>query len=329
MIVITGALGFIGSCLARYLYKEGFTDLVLVDDFSRTDKLVNVADMPATQHVGRDNLQNWLEENGMGVDAIFHLGARTDTIETRTEIFERLNVAYSKMLWRFCTENNASFIYASSAATYGSGEKGFLDTTPPAQLKPLNAYGVSKNDFDQWALQQTKAPDFWVGFKFFNVYGPNEHHKGRMASVMFHFFKQINDTGKVRLFQSHRDGIAHGEQKRDFIYVKDLLKVMRHAYHNRNTLPRGLYNLGTGQARSYNDLARAMFHAMMLPENIEYIPMPEDLRAQYQYLTEANMSRLRAAGYTEPFFSLEDGVTDYVRDYLMRDRDFDGSTDLY
>ena len=317
MIVITGAAGFIGSCLAALMNEQGFTDLVLVDDFSFEKKKANYSTKKYNQLIERTNFISWLAINANEVDFIFHLGARTDTTEFDKEIFETLNVQYSKDVWNACVQFNIPLVYASSAATYGNGELGYDDNheTIP-NLKPLNPYGNSKQEFDCWVLKQTTTPPFWAGLKFFNVYGPNEFHKARMASVIFHSYNQIQSTGKVKLFRSHRDEYKDGWQLRDFIYVKDLISVCN--FLMRKTAPSAIYNLGTGKARSFYDLATATFKAMHKEVNIEFIDIPSDIRETYQYFTEANMQKLIDAGYKEPFTSLEDGVTDYVTNYLLK-----------
>jgi ADP-L-glycero-D-manno-heptose 6-epimerase len=317
MIVITGAAGFIGSCLAALMNEQGFTDLVLVDDFSFDKKKANYSTKKYNQLIERTNFISWLAINAQEIDFIFHLGARTDTTEFDKEIFETLNVQYSKDVWNACVQFNIPLVYASSAATYGNGELGYDDNhqTIP-NLKPLNPYGNSKQEFDCWVLKQTTTPPFWAGLKFFNVYGPNEFHKARMASVIFHSYNQIQATGKVKLFRSHRNEYKDGWQLRDFIYVKDLISVCN--FLMKKTAPSGIYNLGTGKARSFYDLATATFKAMHKEVNIEFIDIPSDIRETYQYFTEANMQKLIDAGYIEPFTSLEDGVTDYVTNYLLK-----------
>jgi ADP-L-glycero-D-manno-heptose 6-epimerase len=317
MIVITGAAGFIGSCLAALMNEQGFTDLVLVDDFSFDKKKANYSTKKYNQLIERTNFISWLAINAKEIDFIFHLGARTDTTEFDKEIFETLNVQYSKDVWNACVQFNIPLVYASSAATYGNGELGYDDNhqTIP-NLKPLNPYGNSKQEFDCWVLKQTTTPPFWAGLKFFNVYGPNEFHKARMASVIFHSYNQIQATGKVKLFRSHRNEYKDGWQLRDFIYVKDLISVCN--FLMKKTAPSGIYNLGTGKARSFYDLATATFKAMHKEVNIEFIDIPSDIRETYQYFTEANMQKLIDAGYIEPFTSLEDGVTDYVTNYLLK-----------
>lgn len=320
-ILVTGAAGFIGSCMAAYLNEHHFTQLVLVDDFGIEAKRPNWEQKVYNNVVERQSLEVWLQDWGHEIQAVIHLGARTDTTEFDYAVHEALNVAYSKMLWKFCAQQQIPFIYASSAATYGDGHLGYLDNhTIPFQLQPLNPYGVSKNEFDKWALMQTVAPPFWAGLKFFNVYGPNEYHKGRMASVIWHAFQQIKTNGQVKLFRSHRSDFKDGEQLRDFVYIKDVLNVIGWLLQKaieKTDFESGLYNLGTGQARSFVDLTKATFAGMDLPPAIVFIDMPEDIRAAYQYFTEANMEKLRNAGYNTPFYSLEAGVADYVRNYLI------------
>ena len=317
MIVITGAAGFIGSALAAHLNALRFNDLVLVDDFSRADKAANTADLRFTAKVERSQFIEWLDANEHQVQFIFHLGARTDTTEQNRALFDELNLEYSKAVWERCVAYGLPLVYASSAATYGGGEHGYRDDHDVVgQLKPLNPYGESKNDFDQWALAQPRAPYFWAGLKFFNVFGPNEYHKGRMASVVFHTFNKVNATGEMKLFRSHRPDVADGHQSRDFVYVKDVARVCTWLMHHRQPASNGLYNLGSGEARTFLDLARATFTAMGVPENIGFIDTPADIRDTYQYFTEADLTKLRSIGYDAPFHSLEDAVTDYVQQYL-------------
>ena len=322
-IVVTGTAGFIGSVFVQYLNEQGFTNLLLVDDFGVEAKRKNWEGKTYTKVIERQAFLAQIANDEFEIDIIIHLGARTDTTEFNYAIHAELNVEYSKAMWNYATKKNIPLIYASSAATYGAGEHGYEDShTILDQLKPLNPYGVSKNEFDIWALQQTASPATWTGLKFFNVYGPNEGHKARMASVIFHSFNQIKASGLVKLFKSHRPDFKDGEQLRDFIYVKDLVHVIFwmmqqmiagtwSASHN------GLYNLGTGKARSFYDLAANTFTAQGLQPNIEFIDMPLDIRDKYQYFTEANMNKLRAAGYDKPFSSLEEGVKDYVSNYLV------------
>lgn len=318
MIVVTGAAGFIGSALIGGLNKAGYEELILVDDFSRIEKKKNLDGKSFIEKVDREYLSDFLRNYTDEIDFIIHIGARTDTAEFDKNIFDKLNLNYTKMVWEFCAKSHIPLIYASSAATYGLGEFGYDDRHDIVEkLKPLNAYGDSKNDFDKWALKQDKQPPFWAGLKFFNVYGPNEYHKARMASVIFHAFHQIKNNGLVKLFKSHKEGYEDGMQLRDFVYVKDLIKVVIFLMKNKPEC--GLYNLGTGKARAFYHLAEATFSALELKSNIEFVPTPEDIRDKYQYYTEANMSKLRAAGYDQDFYSLEDGVKDYVVNYLSKD----------
>jgi ADP-L-glycero-D-manno-heptose 6-epimerase len=320
MIVVTGAAGFIGSALVGELLRQGWQDIVAVDDFSRADKAPNLAGKTLTAKVDRKEFFTWLDANEQLVQFIFHLGARTDTTEFNKAIFDELNLHYSQRMWEACVKYGIPLVYASSAATYGSGELGYSDHDEalPHRLEPLNPYGDSKNDFDKWALVQQRKPFFWAGLKFFNVYGPNEYHKGRMASVVFHAFNQINATGGMKLFRSHRPDYKDGEQLRDFVYVKDVCKVclflMEHRKHS------GLYNLGSGTARTFLDLARATFKAMGKEEHISFVDTPADIRDKYQYYTEADMSKLKGIGYDAPFHTLEEGVADYVSQYLLPHR---------
>lgn len=319
MIVVTGAAGFIASCLISRLNEEGYKAIVAVDDFSRPEKSGNLEGKSILEKIERSRFLAWLKEHAWEVEFVFHLGARTDTTEMSEAIFKELNFDYSCSIWRLCTTYQIPLVYASSAATYGNGELGYIDDRNliPA-LKPLNPYGRSKNDFDCWVLTQKQVPFFWAGLKFFNVYGPNEYHKGKMASVVFHACGQIKKENKIRLFQSHKPGISDGQQMRDFIYVKDVVKVLIWLMHNRKKSD--IFNLGSGCARTFLDLAKAVFSALGHAEQIEFVPTPEQIRESYQYFTEANMEKLRAAGYQDPFFSLEDGVKDYVQNYLQPGR---------
>jgi ADP-L-glycero-D-manno-heptose 6-epimerase len=322
-ILLTGAAGFIGSYLLGYLNKQGYNKIIIVDDFSDEDKWFNFDSKKFISKVEREELFDWLRVADPKIEFVFHLGARTDTTEFDYAIHEKLNVEYSKNIWNYCTEKNTPLVYASSAATYGNGEFGYKDSHDILdKLQPLNPYGVSKNEFDKWALQQTTCPPFWAGLKFFNVYGPNEYHKERMASVIFHSFNQIKATGKVKLFKSHRPDFKDGQQLRDFIYVEDVAAVCYWFMDRVDTLQKsvnpGLYNLGTGKARSFEDLAKATFAGMGKEPVIEYIDMPEDIRDKYQYFTEADMNKLRKAGYLKEFHTLEEGVSDYVMNFLTK-----------
>lgn len=317
MIIITGAAGFIGSCLVQKLNDEGFYDLVLVDDFSRAEKNKNFEGKRYSKQVDRDVFPEWLRDNQLLVQFVFHIGARTDTTESDTDLFDRLNLDYTKSIWNICVEFGLPLIYASSAATYGLGEHGYDDDESKIPfLHPLNPYGDSKNDFDKWALTQERKPYFWAGLKFFNVYGPNEYHKGRMASVIFHTYNQIRKTGEMKLFESHNADFKHGEQMRDFVYVKDVIDVLYFLMHHRKDS--GIYNLGSGIARTFLDLATNTFKALGEPVNISFVPTPEDIREKYQYFTEATMDKLKSLGYPKEFHTLEEGVEDYVKNYLSK-----------
>ena len=320
MLIITGAAGFIGSCLVRRFNDAGYQDILVVDEFSRPDKMRNLDGKTFRSRVHRSEFIAWFKENHADVDAVFHIGARTDTTELSVAIFDDLNLNYSKNLWTLCSEFRIPFFYASSAATYGLGELGYTDDHALIpRLKPLNPYGQSKQDFDVWALTQEAAPPVWAGFKFFNVYGPNEYHKGRMASVIFHTARQIKATGGMKLFRSHRPDYGDGQQSRDFIYVKDVVDVLLHFLEKRP--PNAIYNLGTGKARSFLDLATGTFRALGLEPNISFIDTPADIRDTYQYFTEADITKLRTlAGYQAPFFGLEVGIEDYVTGYLRDER---------
>jgi ADP-L-glycero-D-manno-heptose 6-epimerase len=317
MILLTGAAGFIGSCMLTGLNRQGETDIVLVDDFSRPDKKPNYEGKSYRELLNRDLLFEWLDRKAPDIRFVIHMGARTDTTEQDWEIFRILNLEYSQRIWIWCASHGVPLIYASSAATFGGGEHGFSDSHSIVdQLQPLNPYGRSKQLFDQWALAQSQAPPFWAGLKFFNVYGPNEYHKGRMASVVFHAFHQIRESGMLKLFRSHRPDYPDGGQMRDFIYVMDTVKVMLFLMRNRPAS--GLYNVGSGNAATFKTLAANLFHSLSIPENIVYIDTPEDIRDTYQYFTEAETAKIRAAGYQDSFQSLENGIADYVGIYLLK-----------
>ena len=325
VILVTGAAGFIGSCVVGYLNRKGYHNIIIVDEFDDENKKPNYEDKKIIARVDRNELFDWLNDHPMKIDLVFHLGARTDTTEFDYAILEKLNVDFSKKIWKYCTEKNIPLVYASSAATYGDGELGYKDDHElPYKLNPLNPYGKSKNEFDKWAIGKSQeptagsrklAPPFWAGLKFFNVYGPNEYHKGRMASVIFHSFNQIKSSGKVKLFRSHKSGYKDGEQLRDFVYVKDVVDI---CYWLMNEKPvSGLYNLGTGKARTFKDLVTAIFKSLGKEPVIEFIDTPLDIRDKYQYFTEADMNKLRNAGYKEDFYSLEEGVETYAKNFLI------------
>ena len=322
MIVVTGAAGFIGFQTAKRLAAEGH-HLILVDTLSYFDQRPEHEELAHSQQViaRLSPLELIAAKSAIDfskVDGIIHLGACTDTTEMRVDFLTDVNLEYTKALWKIATEYKIPFVYASSAATYGSGELGYDDDeSKMPQLKPLNPYGDSKLQFDLWALkeeQKGETPPSWSGFKFFNVYGFGERHKIKMASVVFQGFEQIREHGKLQLFKSHRAGIADGEQKRDFVYVGDVVDVLLFAI--KGALKRGIYNLGSGKARSFLDLAKATFKALGKEPHIAFIDTPIEIRDRYQYFTEANMQKLRKAGYTREFTSLEEGVKLTVADLL-------------
>ena len=316
VILVTGAAGFIGSCMVGYLNRKGYHNIIIVDEFEDENKKPNYEDKKIIARVDRNELLDWLNDHPVKIDFVFHLGARTDTTEFDYAVLEKLNVDFSKKIWNYCIEKNIPLVYASSAATYGDGELGYKDDHElPNKLNPLNPYGKSKNEFDKWVLKEKKQPSFWAGLKFFNVYGPNEYHKERMASVIFHSFNQIKSSGKVKLFKSHKPEYKDGEQLRDFVYVKDVVDI---CYWLMNEKPAsGLYNLGTGKARTFKDLVTAIFKSLDKEPVIEFIDTPLDIRDKYQYFTEADMTKLRDAGYKEDFYSLEEGVETYVKNFLI------------
>lgn len=317
MILITGAAGFIGSYLVGFFNRLGEDKILLVDKLGLKEKWKNVLGKKIVDFVDRDKFVDIMDKFN-NINFIYHLGACADTTETNLDYLMQNNFEYSKILFRYAEQKKIPFIYASSAATYGSGESGYSDNESEIfNLRPINPYGFSKQLFDEWVLKQTDKPQYWAGFKFFNVYGPNEYHKGRMASVIFHAFNQIKTTGKIKLFKSHRGDFKDGEQMRDFIYVKDVAKVLAFCYYNR--INSGIYNLGTGRARTFYDLALNVVKNTLPSAKIEYFDMPEDLRDKYQYFTEANMDKLKASGYVEEFTSLEDGIKEYVTEFLKSD----------
>ncbi|MDD4108279.1 MAG: ADP-glyceromanno-heptose 6-epimerase [Prolixibacteraceae bacterium] len=318
MIVVTGAAGFIGSYLTGRLNREGYTDIVLVDRFDDAFKNLNLADKKYKKLVDRDHFFKWLINNANDVSFIFHMGALTDTAGQKPEFYQQLNFIYSQKLWNICSEIQVPLIYASSAATYGNGEIGFSDShNRIPELRPLNLYGWSKQNFDVWILKQAHTPPFWAGLKFFNVYGPNEYHKGRMASVVFHAFQKIHCSGNMKLFRSHHRNFHDGEQCRDFVYVNDIADVMLFFMNNQSHS--GIYNVGTGKARSFLELSNAVFNSLSIKSKISFIDTPVDLRGQYQYFTEADIKKLRSTGFSSPFTSLEAGVDLYVKEFLMQE----------
>jgi len=327
MIIVTGGAGFIGSVLLWKLNEIGVKDILVVDSLGQGSKWKNLAKRTFTTVLHKDDFGAWLAEDGTRADieAVFHLGASSSTAQTDVDYLMRNNLNYSIRLWEFCAQYEVPLIYASSGATYGGGEQGFSDSAAIVpKLRATNPYGFSKQKFDHWALAQTRCPPFWAGLKFFNVYGPQEYHKGTQSSVIRQFVPQVKQSGIIRLFKSYRPGVEDGDQRRDFVSVKDCVEVMVHLLRNIGRAESGLYNVGSGKARTFADLARCVFTAMGVdPARLEYIEMPEVLREHYQYHTEAPLNRLRErAGYTKPMTNLEDGVTDYVRNYLLADDAF-------
>lgn len=320
MIIVTGAAGFIGSCLVSGLNHAEHSNLILVDKFEDELKLKNLKGKEFIKLVDRDDFFDWIRVQHEKPDYILHMGARTDTANFDQEVFNQLNLNYSKKIWKLASDKNIPLIYASSAATYGDGSLGYDDENLDliTKFQPLNPYGKSKNDFDQWVLQQGQRPPAWYGLKFFNVYGPNEYHKGRMASVVYHAYQQITGTGELKLFKSHHPQFEDGKQLRDFIYVKDLVSVILFMMGKKPAS--GIYNLGTGQARTFLDLGAAVYSALKKVPEISFIDTPLDIRDKYQYFTEAKMNKLRKAGYGQSFYSLENGIQDYVVNYLMENK---------
>ena len=317
MIIVTGGAGFIGSCVVRTLNDAGVEDIIIVDDIAQTDKWMNMRNKRFIKYVHKTEFLNELPGYEK-VEAIIHMGAQSSTTERDFDYLWKNNFEYTKALWNYCSEKQISFIYASSAATYGDGSLGFDDQMDIDELRPLNGYGYSKQLFDQWVKHQAKMfPKQHVGLKFFNVYGPNEYFKGSMASMVFHGFNQIQEKGEIRLFKSCNPDYEDGGQLRDFVYVKDICSVILWMLKNQNVC--GLFNVGTGRAQSFRELAEATFHALGMVPNIVYIEMPEKLRGKYQYYTQANMDQLRSVGYNKIFANLEEGVTDYVQKHLNKD----------
>lgn len=315
-VVVTGGAGFIGSCLVRMLNDKGIEDILIVDNIAGTEKWRNLVNKKYREYIHKDV---FLERLGSykGITHILHMGACSSTTEKDFDYLYQNNFEYTRALWKYCTEHHISFIYASSAATYGDGSQGFSDQCDISILHPLNGYGYSKQLFDLWAREQPDAPKQYVGLKFFNVYGPNEYCKGTMASVIFHGYRQVKESGKIRLFKSYRPDYADGGQLRDFVYVKDICRVIEFLMERPGIS--GIFNVGTGRAESFEKLGKSVLKALGRQEEIEYIDMPENLRKKYQYYTQADMEKLRSVGYSADFYSLEEGAADYVQNYLERD----------
>jgi ADP-L-glycero-D-manno-heptose 6-epimerase len=310
-LIVTGAYGFIGARLAHTLLEKGQKDLILADKAEYRANRSCVKGLENLPFIDRERLLEELPQL-KGVAAILHLGACTDTGNHDQAYMWKMNTDYTKTLWQWCCLNKIPLIYASSGATYGKGEEGYSDAHKDIpRYKPLNVYGKSKHEFDLWALEQKAAPPRWYGLKFFNVYGMDEGHKGRMASPIFHGYHEINKTGKQTLFRSHKEGVADGEQKRDFIFVEDIVKLCLFCLEKNP--PSGIYNCGTGQARTFLDVSKALFKAVGKEQKIEWVDTPEKFRAGYQYFTQADMGKIKAAGYKEAFLQVEEGVARYVK----------------
>jgi ADP-L-glycero-D-manno-heptose 6-epimerase len=322
MIVLTGGAGFIGSVMLARLNEAGYDDVLVVDNLASSEKWKNLVGKKYSEYFHKDDFLEVFEEelDPQEIEAVIHLGACTSTTEYDVDYLMRNNYDYSKLLAEWCFENEIRFIYASSASTYGNGELGFNDEKSYIEkFRPLNPYGYSKHLFDLW-LVKNNYDRLCAGFKFFNIFGPNEYHKGAMASLVYKAYHQVEETGALKLFRSYNPQYKDGEFSRDFLYVKDCVDVLMWALENEDV--NGIYNLGSGKARSWNDLAAALFTAMGKDKNIQYIDMPEEIRGAYQYYTEADMTKLRTAGYKTEFRSLEDSVADYVRSYLSESQPY-------
>lgn len=313
LIVVTGSLGFIGSCFISHLNRMGYHNIICVDNF---DENIGYKNLENKSIVKKFNIFEFIDNlDNLDIRYVFHFGANSNTTEMNYEIHKKFNLEYTKKIWNHCVDNSIPIIYASSAATYGSGELGYDDNHEIiSSLNPLNPYGISKNNFDIWAINQDKFPPFWTGLKFFNVYGPNEYHKGKMSSVIYHSYNQIRNNGEIKLFKSHNPLYKNGEQLRDFVYVKDVINI---CYWMMNNKPNsGIYNVGSGKARTFNDVAISIFNILNSPVKVNYIDTPKEIRDKYQYFTEANMSKLYNVGYPNNLFSLEEGVNDYINNFL-------------
>ena len=322
MIILTGGAGFIGSVLLKRLNENGITDILIVDELDSSEKWKNLLGKQFDDYCHKDDFLEYLEEeiDKDDIDAIIHLGACTSTTERDVDYLMQNNFQFSKSLAEWCFWAEKPFIYASSASTYGDGSNGFSDDNQKImKYRPLNAYGFSKHIFDLWLIENNYDEEC-TGFKFFNVFGPNEYHKGEMASLIYKAYHQVLESGELKLFKSYNPDYKDGESLRDFIYVNDCVDVLMWSLHNRNV--KGIFNLGTGKARSWNDLASALFVAMGKNEKVKYVDMPENIRNAYQYFTEAEMGKLHKAGYSKPFTELEDAVKDYVQGYLMQSQQF-------
>lgn len=322
MIIVTGANGFIGSALVWELNRAGREDIICVDTVALDERPDLLRKRRYLEFLKKDEIWGFLDrpETAENLEAILHMGACSSTTELNVEFLNENNVEYTRRLWNWCTQHKKTFIYASSGAVYGAGEHGFDDATPPDVFKPLNPYGESKAAFDRWAVKQDQTPPLWLGLRFFNVYGPNEYHKGDMSSVVFKAFGQIGQTGSLKLFRSHHPDYEDGKQLRDFVYVKDITRWILELM-TKPGMKSGIYNMGNGRARTWLDLATAVFKNMGRPVQINWIDIPEDMRPRYQYFTEAKIDRLMALGLSQPQWPLEKGVEDYVTNYLAKSTD--------
>ena len=316
MLVVTGANGFIGSALVWDLNQAGYTDIIAVDTVTPNERSEPLKNSKYKKFIHTDELLPFLKDDSNDIQCIFHMGACSSTSEMNREYLKTNNTEYTQHLFEYCTNKNISFIYASSGAVYGDGKNGFNDTTNADSFKPLNPYGESKINFDSWVEKQSSTPPQWYGLRFFNVYGPNEYHKGEMSSVVYKAFLQINESGQLKLFKSNHPNYADGEQMRDFVYVKDITRWMIELFQKKS-IASGIYNMGYGEARTWVDLAKNVFVGMNKDFKIEWIEMPDKFKNQYQYFTEADISKLKAQGLSSPQWPIEKGVLDYVTQYLM------------
>ncbi len=321
MFIVTGANGFIGSALVWEIQRRSSESVVGVDTVDIKTRPEPLAKARLDDFILTSELMPYLQKHGRKVRGIFHMGASSSTTEMNEEFLRENNIEYSQHLFDFCTRQNIPYIYASSASVYGNGSLGFDDHTDTAKFSPMNPYGRSKSSFDIWALKQTKTPPKWAGLRFFNVYGPQEYHKGDQASVVFKAFKQIRENGRLKLFKSHNPDYKDGMQMRDFVYVKDVTRWMWEIYE-KPIFANGVYNMGFGNARTWMDLATAAFKAMSKPVQIDWIEIPENVREHYQYFTEAKMNKLLEQKLSAPAWSLESGVEDYIKNYLLTDEPY-------
>ena len=314
MIILTGASGFIGSCMLKKLNDEGYKDIIIVDNFKK-NKEKNLLNKKFIKKIDRDSFFITFKKFN-DIEFIIHVGAITNTFENNLDLLRKYNIEYSKKIWNICTKYNIPLIYISSAATYGDGKFGYSDNIEIINsLKPLNPYGDSKNIFDKWVIKQDKTPPFWYGLKFFNVFGPNEYHKNKMASVIYHSYNQIKNNNKIKLFKSYNSNYKDGEQLRDFIYVKDVIDIMYYIFNNKPVSD--IYNVGTGESRTFIDLSKSIFKSLNLNDDIEFIDIPNEIKEKYQYYTKADISKLRNIGYDKELTTLEIAINDYIQNYLI------------